>query len=144
MKERTAQEVIQQLELQPLPVEGGYFRFLTYFGESSGCIYYLVTADSFSCLHSLTEDEMYFFLEGDAVEQTIVYPDGRMEKRILNGENRDSLIEKNCYQATKIREPRLGYALLTTIMNPSYRDEMFRMAKDDPAIRENEVLRGLM
>ena len=87
---------------------------------------------------------MYFFLEGDAVEQTIVYPDGRMEKRILNGENRDSMIEKNCYQATKIREPRLGYALLTTIMNPSYRDEMFRMAKDDPAIPENEVLRGLM
>lgn len=144
MIDHTPEAIIQRLNLSPLPVEGGYFRFLTYFGESSGCIYFLITADSFSRLHALTEDEMYFFLEGDPVEQTIVHPDGHIEKRILDIFHRDSLIKKNCYQALQIKEPQLGYALVTTVMNPSYREEMFRLGADDPTIREIKELAPLL
>ena len=77
----TAAEVIRLLELEPLPVEGGYFR-PTYHGpiqlpsallptgstlerSITSAIYYLLTADTISRLHRLPIDEMWHFYMGD-------------------------------------------------------------------------------
>ena len=87
-----AKEIIKKLCLSPLQGEGGYFRFVQEFGEKSGYIYYLVTEDTFSHLHLLDTDELWFFLEGDEAEQTIVDEKGSIERRVLDSDHRDSLV----------------------------------------------------
>src|SRR5262249_42890060 len=79
-----AEDLIHQLPLQPLQIEGGYY-IETY--RSAGqippsalppkyggprsfmtAIYYLLTPDTFSGLHRLPSDEMFHFYLGDPVE----------------------------------------------------------------------------
>ncbi|MBS7379462.1 MAG: hypothetical protein KIG41_07570 [Sphaerochaetaceae bacterium] len=50
-----AKKIIEKLSLEPLEGEGGYFRFLKEYGNGAGCIYYLVTEESFSHLHLLSQ-----------------------------------------------------------------------------------------
>ena len=139
-----AKEVIETLNLSPLNGEGGFFRFLHEFGEHSGSIYYLVTDESFSHLHALTDDELWFFLEGDESEQTIIYEDGRIEKRVLNKENRESLVIKNAFQATRIKNSICGYSLFSTVMSPKYRDDMYISGKDDDKMRSMKEVEDLI
>ena len=129
-----AMDIINRLKLTPLDGEGGYFRFLHEFGEGSGSIYYLVTDDSFSHLHALSSDELWFFLEGDEAEQVIVDENGDIERRILNAENRDSLVLKDHHQATRIKKSVLGYSLFSTIMSPKYSDDMYTSGSNDPIV----------
>src|SRR5215203_3431846 len=88
----TAQQLVDQLKLQPLAIEGGYFRE-TYrsplsisaaalpgeFGgerDVSTCIYYLLTPETFSAIHRVKSDEIFHFYAGDAVEMLQLLPDG--------------------------------------------------------------------
>lgn len=128
---KIAMDIINRLKLTPLDGEGGYFRFLHEFGEGSGSIYYLVTDDSFSHLHALSSDELWFFLEGDEAEQVIVDENGDIERRILNAENRDSLVLKDHHQATRIKKSVLGYSLFSTIMSPKYSDDMYSSPNEE-------------
>lgn len=88
----TAQQIIEQLQLEPLAIEGGYFRetyrsTLTlpanslpdeYGGDRSvsTCIYYLLTPEMFSAIHRVKSDELFHFYAGDAVEMLQLWPDG--------------------------------------------------------------------
>src|SRR5262245_57053697 len=89
---RTAQEVINCLHLQPLTIEGGYFRE-TYrapltlpasalpAGYSGGrnistAIYYLLTPETYSAIHRVKSDEVFHFYAGDAVELLQLWTDG--------------------------------------------------------------------
>lgn len=139
-----AKKIIEALNLFPLLGEGGFFRFLHNFGENSGSIYYLVTPESFSHLHSLTDDELWFFLEGDEAEQIIIDEEGRVEKRILNENNRDSLVKKNNFQATRIKNVKLGYSLFSTIMSPHYTDDMYTSGKDDERVKNIKEIEDLL
>ncbi len=132
-------DIITRHDLSPLPGEGGYFRFIDTFGENSGCIYYLITRDTFSSLHRLTDDEMWFFLEGGEAEQLIIHPDGREEVRRLSASCRSSLVKAECWQGTKLRSGE--YALFSTVMSPRYRDDMYSSPSADvidthPAAKE--------
>ena len=86
----TAEYVIEQLNMQPLPVEGGYYT-VTHLAEEQldysalpsrypgarpyySAIYYLVTADQFSALHKLPTDEIYYFHFGDPLEILLLDP----------------------------------------------------------------------
>ncbi len=82
----TAEEVIERLQLQPHPVEGGYFRE-TY--RSTGtvqrdgavrsvatAIYYLLTPKTVSALHRLPGDEVFHFYMGDPVQMLQLWPNG--------------------------------------------------------------------
>jgi uncharacterized protein len=75
------------LQLQPHPVEGGFFR-QTYSaaatidlprGQRAQCtaIYYLLEPGTFSEMHCLASDEIFHFYLGDPVEMLQLYPDGR-------------------------------------------------------------------
>ena len=139
-----AKEIIKKLCLSPLQGEGGYFRFVQEFGEKSGYIYYLVTEDTFSHLHLLDTDELWFFLEGDEAEQTIVDEKGSIERRVLDSDHRDSLVSKNTYQATRIKKRVLGYTLFSTIMSPRYRDDMYKSGKDDERVNNIKELKDLI
>src|SRR5215471_11491588 len=80
----TAQEIIDALDLQPLPGEGGYYRETYRSGASypergrslSTAIYYLLMSDTFSALHRLPSDELFHFYWGDPVSMLQLWPDG--------------------------------------------------------------------
>ena len=137
-------ELIRKLGLEPLPREGGYFRFISEFGNGAGMIYFLMTEEAFSHLHSLTEDESWFFLEGDAVEQTTVSPSGEISKAILDSENRTSVVPKDYFQATRIATPKAGYSLVCTVMCPRYNDDMYTHGADVKRLREMKELEDLL
>lgn len=82
----TAEEIKSLLNLEPLAVEGGWFR-RTYASAStvelpcgsrplSSAIYYLMEAGDFSVMHRLDSDEIYHFYLGDPVEMLQLFPDG--------------------------------------------------------------------
>ncbi len=114
---------IRELGLKPLKGEGGYFRFLHLFGNEAGAIYYLVTNTSFSSLHMLDNDEVWFFLEGGKCQQITLSDGGTVKKRVLDNDNRTSLIKAGEWQATKLIEG--DYALFATIMSPHYKEENY-------------------
>ena len=95
MKE--AIDVIKQLDLKPLPEEGGYYRETyrdnavklsakSYGIESetarSICtgIYYLVVPESFSALHRVKSDEVFHFYSGDPVEMIQIDQSGNLKR----------------------------------------------------------------
>jgi len=82
----TAEDVIEQLKLQPHPIEGGYFRE-TYRSSTthqrhgsvrsvSTAIYYLLTPKTVSAMHRLPGDEIFHFYFGDPVQMLQLWPDG--------------------------------------------------------------------
>ena len=86
----TAEEIIQCLQLEPHPCEGGFFRETyrarfsipasalpsEYSGDrcASTAIYYLLTPGTFSEMHRLPTDEVFHFYLGDAVEMLQLQP----------------------------------------------------------------------
>jgi predicted cupin superfamily sugar epimerase len=83
----TAGEIKALLNLQPHPMEGGFFR-QTYAAEAAvelprgprtlgTAIYYLLEPGTFSEMHVLASDEIFHFYLGDPVEMLQLYPDGR-------------------------------------------------------------------
>jgi hypothetical protein len=83
----TANEIKALLNLEPHPVEGGFYRQTYAAGErvelprgsrSVGtAIYYLLEAGTFSEMHVLASDEIFHFYLGDPVEMLQLFPDGR-------------------------------------------------------------------
>lgn len=82
----TADEIKKRLNLDPHPVEGGYFR-RTYTSASNvelprgtraqgTAIFYLLEPGHFSEMHVLDSDEMFHFYLGDPVEMLQLYPGG--------------------------------------------------------------------
>jgi uncharacterized protein len=82
----TADEIKALLNLQPHPVEGGYFR-RTYTASGSvelprgsrpmgTAIYYLLEPGTFSEMHVLDSGEIFHFYLGDPVEMLQLRPDG--------------------------------------------------------------------
>lgn len=136
--------IIEGLGLMPLPREGGYFRFITRFGSGAGTIYYLMTEDNFSHMHALTDDEVWYFLEGDEVEQTLVGPDNKVRRILLNENNRVNNVPAGFFQATRIRKTRLGYALVCTAMSPAYRDDMYTHGADCSRISSIAEIKDLL
>jgi predicted cupin superfamily sugar epimerase len=89
----TAEEVIELLQLQPHPVEGGFFRE-TYRSASTlqrsdavrsigTAIHYLLTPRTFSALHRLPGDEIFHFYLGDPVRMLRLWPDGSTRTVVL-------------------------------------------------------------
>ena len=98
----TADEVKALLGLQPLEVEGGFFRETYRSAEQvpadalpgrygaprcfATAIYYLLTPDTCSRLHRLASDEVFHFLLGDPVTMLQIRPDGAAEEITLGGD----------------------------------------------------------
>jgi hypothetical protein len=83
----TAEEIKTLLNLQPHPIEGGWYR-RTYTSAGSldlprgtravgTAIYYLLEPGTFSEMHALDSDEMFHFYLGEPVEMLQLYADGR-------------------------------------------------------------------
>lgn len=141
----TPEKIIEILELEPLPIEGGMFRQTYSSAESiqkehlpqrysthkpfGTAIYYLLTSDpnSFSALHKLPTDEIWHFYLGDPVEMFELHPDGSSQKLVLGkeisqGQTLQHVVPAGVWQGSKVIEGG-EFALLGTTMAPGFMPE---------------------
>ncbi len=141
----TAEQIIEHLELEPLPVEGGHYRQAYVASDDVAAealpkrygrakplctaIYYLLTdqPDSFSALHRLQTDEIYHFYIGDPVEMLLLHPDGRSERVILGqdlqaDQHVQVVVPGGVWMGSRVLEGR-QFALMGTTMAPGYDDQ---------------------
>jgi len=116
-------DIRRLLDLQPLPMEGGFFRE-TYRSAHSSAIYYLLTPGVFSAIHRLPGDELFHFYLGDPVEMLQLWPDGS-SRRVVIGSNLDGdarpqvLVPGGVWQGCRLREGG-RFALMGTTMAPGF------------------------
>ncbi len=135
----TAKEIIQFLDLSPLPFEGGYFRqthrsaetVQTHNGQRLlyTSIYYLITTDTFSSLHKLPHDEIFHFYLGDPVMMLQLHPTGdgsiiHLGTDLGQGQQPQIKVTAETWQGTKLL-PGGEYALLGTTMSPGFDEKDF-------------------
>lgn len=141
----TAEQLMAHLDLEPLPVEGGYFRQTHRSEETiprralpgryrtdktfSTAIYFLLTAepDCFSALHALPTEEVYHFYLGDPVELLLLRPEGKSERVILGqdifgGQQVQFVVPRGVWQGSRL-VPGGRWALLGTTMAPGFDPE---------------------
>ena len=142
----SAADVIAQLDLVPLPGEGGYYAetyrtTLTLDREqlpdehggdrhAGTAIYFLVTPDAFSAMHRLAGDELYHFYAGDPVDLVTIDPDGTVQTRRLgtdfaSGERPQLLAPGGSWQGSALA-PGGEWALLGTTMSPDTESWIWR------------------
>ena len=148
MSRLTWQEIVGLLNLEPLPVEGGYFRstwgsnhLVTRFSDGGGeqtvqagsAIYYLITDEKwgFSALHTLSSAETYHFYLGDPVTLAIFQENSRVDLIQLGSNLLDGQVPQYTVPAGAIQGSRLmeggEWALLGTTMAPAYREKDFSL-----------------
>ncbi|MCZ6530476.1 MAG: cupin domain-containing protein [Chloroflexi bacterium] len=138
----SAEEIIEILALEPLPIEGGLYRQSYVASEEiaaealpkrygrtkSICtaIYYLLTdrPESFSALHRLPTDEVYHFYLGDPVEMLLLHPEGRGEWIVLGhdllaGQHVQYVVPAGVWMGSRLMEGGL-YSLMGTTMAPGF------------------------
>ena len=147
----TAEQIKELLNLQPLPVEGGYFletyrsRFALsqqslpagYRGERalSTAIYYMLTPDTFSAMHRLKGDEVYHFYLGDPTELLVLKPDGTGEtiqlgQDIASGMRLQHVVPAEAWQGSHLVAGG-KFALLGTTMSPGFESADFDLGNRD-------------
>ena len=145
MTDEIIKKIIEGLKLEPLPIEGGYFR-QTYICEEilkpeqlptrykqkhsfGTVIYYMLEKNRFpfSMLHKLKTDEIYHFYLGDPVIIFLLFPGLpcqhiTMGSDILLGQKVQVLVPKDTWQSVILK---LGsnFALMGTSMAPGYKNE---------------------
>ena len=134
----TADELIRQLNLQPHPKEGGYFREMYRAAEAHGAlparyqgsrsfstaIYYLLTPATFSALHRLQSDEIFHFYLGDPVRMLQLDPNGQGRTIVLgsgvqNGQHVQVVVPRGVWQGSCL-EPGGKFALLGCTVAPGF------------------------
>ena len=165
-KKTTAQSLIKELGLAPLPVEGGHFR-QTYKADEtvlvaapgredplqkprSTAILYLLSADpdSFSALHTLPTDEIYHFYLGDPVELLLLRQDGTSEvitlgHDLLNGQHIQFAVPAGVWQGSRL-VPGGEFALLGATMAPGYIDGDYTPGEREVLVRQYPDRAGLI
>ncbi|MFL5784951.1 MAG: cupin domain-containing protein [Bacteriovoracaceae bacterium] len=138
----TAEEVIQKLNLVPLPLEGGFFRETfrspryveSDIGRKSECtaIYYLVTEKSFSLLHTVDQEEIFHFYAGSPVKMLQIIDAKAVYITLGNDLSQDHhpqvVVPRGIWQGTKLVNPFPGaWALLGCTVAPGFEYENFHM-----------------
>jgi len=149
-----AEDIIRILGLEPLTVEGGYFRETyrsrgkipqhdlppVYRGDRhfGTVIYYLVTKDTFSFLHRLPSDEIFHFYLGDPVIMLQLSPDGEGKKMLLGndierGQNLQVVVPGGVWQGLCLDEGGT-FALMGTTVVPGFDYEDFELGDREKLI----------
>jgi len=153
----TAEEIICLFGLEPLLVEGGYFRETwrgtdiipsgalpsRYRGErSSGtAIYYLVTPESFSLMHRIASDEVFHFYCGDPVLMVRLFEHGAGDTVILgtdlvSGQRPQCVVPYGTWQGMSLVEGG-SWALLGTTVAPGYSPRDFETGAREVLIQSH-------
>jgi predicted cupin superfamily sugar epimerase len=136
----TADEVKQLLQLQPLAIEGGFFRetyrscwnvAAEYLPEGirgprsiGTAIYYMITPETFSALHRLPGSEVFHFYLGDPAIMLQLLPDGNSQMITLGsdlagGQQPQVVVRGGIWQGCKLA-PGGKFALMGTTMSPGF------------------------
>lgn len=153
----TAKELIEKLELTPLPSEGGYYRE-TYrcdmpkvgakeFGinanssrNASTAILFLIIPESFSALHKVRSDEIFHFYGGDPAEMIQIDQQGRLTRftlgnRIDQGEIPQIVVKRGVWQALRLKDGG-KWALTGTTVAPGFEFEDFEMGAREELLKQ--------
>jgi hypothetical protein len=132
-------DVIRILDLQPLVGEGGLWSQPYSSDETlpaavikgregdhplASTIYFLLTPTTFSSMHRLTSDEIWYYHMGAPVELLLIYPDGSCTVAVLgcdllHGERPQLTVPRGTWMGARIRGDQ-PYGLLSTSMAPAY------------------------
>jgi predicted cupin superfamily sugar epimerase len=151
----TAKEIINLLDLKPLPDEGGYYKenyrsqgiiptqlLPNHIGNHTYCtsIYYLITPTEFSHLHRLRTDELYHFYAGDPVDMIHITPEGEL-KKILIGARISSKVQPQVlapagvWQGSRLVDGG-KWALLGCTMAPGFEFSDFELGKFETLVKK--------
>jgi predicted cupin superfamily sugar epimerase len=152
---RTAREIIQALELRPLPAEGGYFR-RTWCNASASAIFFLITTDEFSAIHRIAQDEVWHFYFGDTVEHVQFDADRSVARRailgpdVVAGEAPQWVVPAGMWQGARILPGPAdshGFALLGCTVSPPWQAAGFELGRRADLLRrfpaEDVLVRAL-
>ncbi len=135
-----AADVIRVLDLQPLAMEGGFFRetYRSKLRLAPSClgapyrqekaagtaIYYLLTPETFSALHRLPTDEIFHHYLGGPVEMLQLWPDGRSNVVLIGsdlaaGQQPQVVVPAGVWQGSRLL-PGAEFALMGTTMAPGF------------------------
>jgi uncharacterized protein len=137
-----ARKIIEALDLQPHPIEGGFFRetyrsagsipagnlptgYRTEAVRSFGtAIYYLLTAETFSEMHRLPTEEVFHLYLGGPVRMLQLFPDGSGRELIIGsdvlaGQQPQVIVPPDVWQGSRL-EPGVEFALLGATMAPGF------------------------
>jgi uncharacterized protein len=134
----TAEEIKSLLQLEPHPMEGGWFRrTYTSIGTvalprgvraQSTAIYYLLEQGTYSEMHVLESEEIFHFYLGDPVEMLQLFPDGRsavvtLGPDLRTGQQVQVVVPAGVWQGTRLIDDG-KVALLGCTVTPGfdYRD----------------------
>lgn len=145
----TAQQIIERLQLNPLTIEGGYFRETYraplilpvdalpagYVGERSAstCIYYLLTPETFSAIHRVRSDEIFHFYAGDPVEMLQLWPTGEAKAITIHndlaaGHEPQVIVPAGVWQGCRL-VPGGEWALMGCTVAPGFDYADFELAQ---------------
>lgn len=127
---RCAAEIIAQLQLQPLPGEGGFYRETYRAATSPGqratgtAIYYLLTSETVSRFHRLQQDEVWHFYQGDVVELVMLQPQGTyltvtLGHDLAAGEQCQVVVPARNWQGARVK-PAGQWALMGCTVAPGF------------------------
>ena len=138
----TAEQIIASLQLQPHPIEGGYFRE-TYRAKATvpaeflptgyprvgsrslgTSIYYMLTRDTFSEMHRLPTEEVFHVYLGGPVRMLQLFEDGAGSEVILGsdvlaGEHPQWIVPPGVWQGSRL-EPGVEFVLLGATVAPGF------------------------
>jgi predicted cupin superfamily sugar epimerase len=127
-------ELRRNLGLEPIPVEGGWFR-VTWRSEAAGAILALFTdeADGFSALHRLAISELWFFHAGDPFGLLLLHPDGSSTDVVLGadvagGQVPQVVVARGTWMGGA---PRGRWSLVSTVTVPPFTDGAFTAGSRD-------------
>jgi predicted cupin superfamily sugar epimerase len=152
----TAAGIIASLQLEPLPHEGGFFR-RTYTsaaqladGRPVGtAIYFLITPEGFSALHSLVTDEIWHFYAGDPVEHLMLDPNTHKDSGIrtrlgadfAQGQRPQLTVPGGVWQGARLA-PGGAWALLGCTMSPGWDAREFVLGEREALTKQFPSLAG--
>jgi hypothetical protein len=135
-----ARELIERLELVPLPMEGGWYRETWRSADvwphaalpgryrhdkhAATAILYLLTAEGESLLHRLPTDELYCFHDGDPVEMLVLGAGSagtivRFGHDLAAGDIVQARVPAGAWQGSRLL-PGGKWALFTVVVAPGF------------------------
>ncbi len=142
----SAEEVVRLLKLEPLELEGGFFRrtaesplVVTDDGRRAySVIYALFTPDGFSALHRLAADEIWCFQAGDPLESLRLFPDGssrwiKLGADLAAGECLQDVVAAQVWQGTRLVAGG-RWALVSCVVAPEFRWQDFKLGEREELI----------
>lgn len=156
LNDMTAEQVIEALGLEPLTVEGGYFKSIYVSRESylhknlpkrfdgdrhyQSAIYFLITENSFSPFHKINNNEVWTFCAGDPAVQTTIDKEGHLKQitfghDILQGQAIFNAIPAESWQSTRMH-PGGKWALFALSTAPAFEYSDYTGAADAEILKK--------